>query len=209
MSNSLESKSCIGEPTWEVASLYPLQGEWTAEDYLSLNTNRLIELSDGTLEVLPMPTELHQLIAFYLCNLLCNRNSSTSPGVALLAPFRVRLPSGKFREPDIMFMLHEHAHRRHQRFWEGADLVIEIVSEDDPNRDLIIKRSDYAQAGISEYWIVDPRDRSICILILEPGAREYTQLERYFDGQIAGSTLLDDLRVEVTQVFNQSSTSAS
>ena len=51
-----------GEPTWELALLFPFQGEWTESAYLALDTNRLIELSDGCLEFLPMPTVLHQLI---------------------------------------------------------------------------------------------------------------------------------------------------
>jgi len=48
-----------GTLTYEVAELFPRQGEWTEEDYLSLpETNRLVELSDGKLVVLPMPTTL-------------------------------------------------------------------------------------------------------------------------------------------------------
>ena len=42
--------SRLGEPTWEMASFYPRQGEWTEADYLALNTNRMVELSDGCLE---------------------------------------------------------------------------------------------------------------------------------------------------------------
>ena len=44
-----------GEPPWDVALLYPLQGSWTEDDYLELGTNRLVEFSDGGIEVLPMP----------------------------------------------------------------------------------------------------------------------------------------------------------
>ena len=115
-----------------------------------------------------MPTELHQLIAFFLCSQLRNSQhglpdgaaAEGSRGVALMAPFRIRLPTGKFREPDVLFMLPEHRHRRYSKYWDGADLVIEVVGEDDPNRDLITKRSEYALAQIPEYWIVDPRDIS-------------------------------------------------
>ncbi len=203
MSLEVPLKSQIGEPTWEIASLFPLQGEWSAADYLSLDTNCLIELSDGRLEFLPMPTELHQLIAYYLCSQLCGRNSVASPGLALLAPFRVQLPSGKFREPDVMFMLHEHSQRRKGNYWEGADLVMEVVSEDEPNRDLVTKREEYASAGIAEYWIVDPRDRSLSVLVLESGASAYRLAGCYRKGEFAQSLLLADLRVSVSSVFDQ------
>src|SRR5687768_13486218 len=47
-------------PTWELADvLLPYQGDWTVERYLALDTNRLIEFTDGFLEVLPMPEEIH------------------------------------------------------------------------------------------------------------------------------------------------------
>lgn len=45
--------------------------------------------------------------------------------------------------------------------------MVEVVSPDDPNRDWITKRTDYAEAGIPEYWIVDPKLESITVLELE------------------------------------------
>ncbi|MFO0956477.1 MAG: Uma2 family endonuclease [Isosphaeraceae bacterium] len=67
----------------------------------------------------------------------------------------VRLGPDKIREPDIVFLLAEHADRIGKQVLEGADLVMEVVSED-RRRDLVEKRADYAEAGIPEYWIIDP-----------------------------------------------------
>ena len=58
----------VGDPVWPVALLFPRQGDWSEEDYLALDTTRLVELSDGCLEVLPMPSPFHQLIAQLLSN---------------------------------------------------------------------------------------------------------------------------------------------
>jgi len=183
--------------------LFPVQGQWSEQEYLGLDTNRLIEFSNGSLEVLPMPTELHQLIIQYLYRLLFDLRSGKRPGLTLLSPFRVRLYPGKVREPDIMFMLQENRGRRKENYWDGADLVIEVVSEDDPDRDLVTKRQEYAQGKIPEYWIVDPRDRSILVLTLDDNATEYREAGRYSDGQTAQSILLNDFRAPVTQVFDQ------
>lgn len=196
-------KSQPGDPTWEIATLFPTQGNWSVGEYLSLNTNRLVELNDGRLEVLPMPTELHQLIAFYLCSVLRNLGDGNPPGLAVMAPFRVRVSAAKYREPDVVFMLYSHRQRRGEQFWDGADLVIEVVSEDDPLRDLETKRVEYAEAGIAEYWIVDPRDRTISVLTLEAGADQYREAGRYVDGQRVSSVLLEDFQVEVKSVFDQ------
>ena len=195
--------SQTGEPIWELATLFPDQGQWSELEYLNLKTNRLIKLNDGKLEFPPMPTELHQLIAYYLCSLLRNLNNGNPPGVALLAPFRARMASGKFRQPNVVFMLDENKHRRKNEYWDGADLAIEVVSENDPNRDLVTKREEYAQAKTSEYWIVDPRDRSIRVLTLDADATEYREVGRYADEQTAQSVLLDDFQTDVTAVFDQ------
>ena len=54
------------QPTWEIARLFPPQGAWTEQEYLDLNGNHLVEFSEGRVEVLPMPTELHQLLLAFL-----------------------------------------------------------------------------------------------------------------------------------------------
>lgn len=54
------------EPTWEIARLFPYQGEWSEEEYLALETHHLIEFDEGDLEVLPMPDIGHQRIVGFL-----------------------------------------------------------------------------------------------------------------------------------------------
>ena len=55
------------EPAWEVALLFPAQGEWSEDDYLWLtDPGCLVELTDGHVEVLPMPTDAHQRIVLFL-----------------------------------------------------------------------------------------------------------------------------------------------
>src|SRR5438876_8463177 len=63
-----------GEPAWEIAYLFPRQGDWTEDDYLGLDAINsgfpLVELSNGRVEVLPMPTQPHQLIMLFVYELL-------------------------------------------------------------------------------------------------------------------------------------------
>ena len=108
---------------------------------------------------------------------------------------------GKHREPDIA------ARARRERsapikiaFWLGADLVVEIVSPDDPERDTKVKRADYAEAGIPEYWIVDPEDESITVLRLENDS--YTEHGLFHRGETATSALLSSFMLPVTDVLD-------
>src|SRR5216683_2991550 len=121
-------------PTWEIAYLFPAQGTWTEEDYFNLDGVwegfPRVELSDGRLEVLPMPTQLHQIIILVLLRLLDEFTAKHAPGLVLPPGMRMKLKSGQFREPDLVYMKAENAHRRLEKYWIGADLVMEVVSGD-------------------------------------------------------------------------------
>ena len=99
-----------------------------------------VELSDEFLEVLPTPTQFHQIISLYLRRILQQCAEENRLGLTLAAPLRVKLWPGKFREPDVVFMLAQNKDRRGERYWDHADLVTEVVSDDDPPRDLVTKR---------------------------------------------------------------------
>ena len=185
------------EPVWDLALLFPYQGMWTEEEYLNLNTNHLVEFSQGEIKVLSMPTESHQIIVLYLYRLLSAFVERTKLGMILVAPLRVRLWPGKIREPDVVLMLAEHAHRRHEQYWEAPDLVIEVVSPDYRHHDTVTKRRDYAQAGIPEYWIVDPGEEQITVLVLEEGSYREHRARR---GEVATSVLLPGFQVEVGEL---------
>ncbi len=189
-----------GEPAWEVAYLFPAQGDWTEAAYLALDTSRLVELSDGFLEVLPMPTILHQLIVEFLHGLLKASVAAHASGKVLFAPLPVRLWSGKFREPDIVYLRPERL-RNLRGQPDGADLVMEVVSEGTENRgrDLGTKRQEYAAARIPEYWIVDPQEQQITVLTLD--GQTYRVHGVFGPGTLATSVLLPGFSVAVDAVF--------
>jgi len=145
----------LGEPAWGIATLFPNQGAWSEEEYLGLDTNHLIEFSNGHLRFLETPKTSHQLIIAYLYRVLFASISPKSLGTLLFSGVKVRIEPGKYREPDMVFMLMEHHFRIGEELWEGADLVMEVVSSD-RKHDYETKRIEYAKARIPEYWIVDP-----------------------------------------------------
>jgi Uma2 family endonuclease len=190
-----------GEPVWEIATLFPGQGDWSEEEYLALDGNHLIEFTDGCVEVLPMPTMVHQLIVLYILDVLRPYVASRRLGRVLMAPFRLKTRPRKYREPDILFILAGHQQHVGNRFWTSADLVMEVVSPDDPERDYVEKRLDYAEAGIPEYWIVDPARKSVLVLTLRETG--YEVHGEFGPGTTATSVLLPGFEVNVTDVFDQ------
>lgn len=68
---------------------------------LSASTKRLLEFTDGVIEVLPRPTKKHQAISlFLLLGLLAFLRPKG--GAIFYAPLRVQIRPGKFREPDLL-----------------------------------------------------------------------------------------------------------
>jgi Uma2 family endonuclease len=203
---SIDTRRANVRLIWEeddelVLSLDPLQGKWTEEQYLLLSnqTNRLLEYTDGYIEVLPMPTDKHQVISrllFFALFAFVQRLG----GTAFYAPLRVQVRAGKFREPDLLVLRDEQDPRRQNEFWLGADLVVEIVSPDKAKRDTEEKPLDYAEASIPEYWIVNPLQSTITVLVLEEGA--YVELGVFRRGDQAVSKLLDGFSISVDEVFD-------
>ena len=189
----------INEPAWDVAYLFPAQGTWTETEYLNRITERGFELASRSLEKLPMPTELHQIIAAYLYDELRAFVKQRQLGLVLFAGLRVRTAPGQIREPDVVFLSQQNFAKRAAQVWNGADLAIEVVSEDDPDRDYVTKRAEYAQAGISEYWLVDPRTKTIQILRLNNG--QYVVHGEFKAGTKANSALLVGFELLVDEVM--------
>lgn len=185
-----------------VLELLPEQGELSEADYLWLtdHTRRAIEFVDGAIEVLPMPTRTHQLLLKFLLRLFENAVEPAG-GIVLFAPLRLRLREMKFREPDLLLLLDATDPRNGERYWSGADLVLEIVSPDNPERDLVEKRAEYALVGIPEYWIVNPLDSSVTVLTLDGDT--YREHGHFIGGAIATSPLIPRLAVDLGALFAQ------
>jgi Uma2 family endonuclease len=199
-SDALELKLVRSADGFEI-DLLSLQGLWTEEMYLKItdSARSLIEFTDGVIEFLPMPTDKHQVILAFIYDLL-RQYIHPQGGKVLFAPLRVRVRAGKYREPDILLVRDANDPRRQNRYWLGADLVVEIVSPDDVARDTEVKPLDYAEAGIPEYWIVHPAEATITVLTLVDS--RYVEHGMFRRGERATSALLAGFGVSVAEVFD-------
>ena len=123
---------------------------WADEDTLA-------EWVDGEI-VMTSPASLqHQSLTLFLGQLLGIFTDHGNLGTIILPPFQMKLPSSG-REPDLLFVSAEHLDRLQRTYLDGpADLVVEIISPESAGRDRGDKFYEYAQGGVSEYWLIDPR----------------------------------------------------
>lgn len=187
-----------GDPLWEILELFPEQGFWTEKLYLALTTNRLVEFHNGMIEVLPVPTKTHQLIVAFLCEVL--KKFLAGKGRVIFAGYRFKVGPEHYREPDVVYLTPDQDARAGEDFTEAAELVMEVVSPDDPARDYAAKRLDYAKAGVPEYWIVDAALRQVLVLRLVD--RAYVEHGRFGPGQTAVSHHLGGFSISVDEVLS-------
>jgi len=187
------------ELTVEVARLWPPRGQWTEADYFALpDTNQFIELSEGKLVMPPHPTDTHQRIVGDLYVMLRNFVEHHRLGTVRLAPLPVRLWPGKIREPDILFVSKEHTDRMGEQFYGPPDLVVEVLSSGTRRTDRLEKPMEYAQAGVGEYWIVDPEGQTVEVFTLREGA--YELLGKWGKGETVRSGMLAGFELAVDEV---------
>ncbi len=123
-------------------------------------------------------------------------------GTVLDAPLPIRLFSRTIREPDVMYFAPGSEPADPRGYPTRVDMAIEVVSEgvEARKRDYEDKRSDYAKAGVSEYWIVDPDDQIITVLSLD--GEQYSERGKFECGQTASSKLLPIFSIDVSELMS-------
>lgn len=113
----------------------------------------------GEVTVFVPPGTMHQRLTGFLFQILALYADLYDLGTVMTTPFEMRLLAGmSAREPDILFVAREHLDRLTPERLEGpADLVVEVVSDSSVARDRADKFYEYQEAGVREYWIIDPR----------------------------------------------------
>jgi len=187
---------------------WPVQGKWTYEDYLRLprrpDDGRRFEVIRGVLYVTSTPNYDHQHAVWALGYLLQDFVREHRLGLVLGAPFEIRLPQriGDPVQPDLLFFRTGNGPRKGDGYFEGVpDMVVEVLSPRTRRRDQTIKLDAYRDAGVPEYWLVDPKARTVVVYALSEDRARYVEAARRGAGESVGSAVLAGLRVDVGDLF--------
>ena len=160
-------KSQEGDRIEEAAAMYRArqQGNYIIEDYYALPEDRRAELIDGIIYDMSSPTSVHQLIGAEIWEQLKSyiRNSK-GKCVPMLAPLDVQLDCDDrtMVQPDVLVVCDRE--RIHMNCVYGApDFIVEIMSKTTRKKDSILKLNKYMNAGVREYWMVDPESRKVVV----------------------------------------------
>lgn len=181
---------------------FPPQGEWTYEDYRRLpDDGWRYEVVRGELRTAPAPSAKHQAAVRNLAFLFMLHLRVSPAGRIYFAPLDVILPRlATPVQPDLVFVAEERRGLVQEQLIEGApDLVAEVLSPSNWLDDRRTKFEVYAEAGVREYWILDPRERAVEVYVLRNGA--YQLLDRFEAGAAVRSVALPGFSPSVDEIF--------
>jgi Uma2 family endonuclease len=172
----------------------------TYADYAKLPEGAPYQLIGGELVKEPPPTTRHQRIQNTFGFLLTSHVRQNRLGEVYYAPTDIYLADDEVYQPDILFVAADRLGIIEEKYIKGTpDLVLEILSPSTAYYDLRHKRRLYEQAGVKEFWIIDPIEGSIEVYVNTDGA--FILAGQATGKGVVASVLLTGFAVEAEEIF--------
>lgn len=182
---------------------------YTYADYLEGTEEKREELIEGQFHMMSSPIPAHQdIVGAIFAQIYQHLRGKTCK--VYLAPVDVRLFEGEGDQPekvdtvvvpDLLVICDRS--KIDQRGVRGApDVIVEVLSPSTRRYDRIVKLDLYRRAGVPEYWIVDPEDKTVTVLLLQQDSR-YVLEKIYGPEERVKVNQLEDCFVELSEVFQE------
>jgi len=182
--------------------------KYTYSDYILWKFQERVELLKGWIFPMAAPSAIHQEISGNLYGFLWTFLRK-NPCKLYAAPFDVRLslPKNKMTDDKIdtivqpdLCVICDTSKIKKQGCVGAPDLVVEILSPGNSKKEMRDKFELYEEAGVLEYWIVDPTHRSVLIYVLKEG--KFINTSRPLtDEDILQAAIFEDLKIDLSEVF--------
>lgn len=184
--------------------------KYTYVDYLSWPEDERVEIIDGDSYLLAAPSRIHQKVLSELhrqiANFLVGKECEVYP-----APFHVVLDLEgntsneediqNIFEPDITIVCD--TSKLDDAGCKGTpDMIVEVISPSTARRDKIVKFNKYEQAGVKEYWIIEPQEKIVSVFTLQENLR-YGRPNLYTNEDQVKVTIFDDLIIDLQMVLSE------
>ena len=185
------------EPVYHVKK----QGEYTLDDYYKIPDEKRVELIDGVIYDMTAPTSPHQLIAGLihtkLLNHVLNKKGKCLP---IISPIDVQLDCDDktMVQPDVIIVC-DRDKVINRCVYGAPDFVIEVISKSSTKRDSVIKLNKYMNAGVREYWIIDPIRQKVIVYNFE---EENYPIIYGFDSKIPVSIWHGEVKIDFNEVYD-------
>lgn len=145
------------------------QGEYTIDDYYALPDDRRVELIDGVIYDMSSPSFVHQGIAGEMYRQISNfLRENKGECVVRISPVDVQLDCDNrtMVQPDVLIVCDRSKIRR-WGIMGAPEFLVEVLSPSTRRKDCGKKLSKYMDAGVKEYWIIDPKSKRLIVYDFE------------------------------------------
>lgn len=146
-----------------------VQDEFTVEDYLESTEEERVELIDGVIYDMAAPTDKHQIIGDEIqMRFREHIRKKNGKCVTVTSPIDVQLDCDNrtMVQPDVIIVCDRNKFKK-GRVFGAPDLVVEVLSDSTRKKDIFIKGHKYQNAGVREYWLVDPKKKRVHVYKFE------------------------------------------
>jgi len=187
----------------EALPAYNRDGYYTYSDYLTWDDDERWELIDGKPYLMSAPTANHQILQLELGRQLANFLKGKKCR-AFISPFDVRLNHDTLDntvvQPDVLVVCDKNKTADGKALAGAPDLAIEILSPSNPKHDTVRKFKKYMEAGIREYWIVDPKAKTVAVNVLE---NEKYNTRIHGEAEKVSVHVLENCVVDLGELFSE------
>jgi len=181
-----------------------IEGRFTYADYLTWPEDERWELVDGYPVAMATPSRAHQSVLLGIAGQLYNYLRG-KPCKVFVAPFSVRLNAATSDdtvvEPDILVVCDEKKLEDGKGVVGAPDFIIEILSPSTAKHDKTTKYRLYQEAGVREYWIIDPDDKMLMTYTLSDG--RYSGPVYFEDDTSVPVKTLEGCNINLTEAFEE------
>ncbi|SEG57394.1 Endonuclease, Uma2 family (restriction endonuclease fold) [Halpernia humi] len=178
-------------------------------DYVLWKFQERVELLKGKIfKMSPAPNISHQNISLRLTNIIFSSLQNRKCNL-FVAPFDVALINKKKStseneiftvvQPDLCIICDAEKLADGKKCVGAPDLIIEILSPGNSEKEMDIKFDLYEEAGVLEYWIVSPSEKTVLVYALKEG--KYIGLKPFSESQTLTSTVFPEIKINLKEVF--------
>ena len=146
------------------------QGEYTLEDYFALPDEQRVELIDGVFYDMANPTGIHQVLGGELYALFREYiRKNKGDCVPIMSPIDVQLDCDDrtMVQPDVLILCDRKKLVKKGGIYGAPDFIVEVLSPSTKKKDMVKKNQKYMDAGVKEYWMVDPDKKRVTVYLYE------------------------------------------
>lgn len=176
------------------------QGGYTLEDYYALPDEQRVELIDGVIYDMSAPASVHQLLCSeireQLRSYIRGKNGTCIPFVAPV-DVQIERDDKTMLQPDVLVVC-DRSKIIKRCIYGAPDFIVEILSPSTRKKDMTVKLKKYIEAGVAEYWIVDPDKKKVAVYDF---ANEELPAVYGFDARIPVGIFGGECKIDFAEIY--------